>query len=64
LTNQRIYQWNHSIGETVAALIRHGLQLDWLVEHDRTSFARFPWLIQAGEQQWVLPPGRPRVPLS
>jgi SAM-dependent methyltransferase len=64
LTNQRIYQWNHGIGETVTALIRHGLQLDWLVEHDWTSFARFPWLIETGEQQWVLPPDRPRVPLS
>jgi SAM-dependent methyltransferase len=64
LRNRRTYDWNHSIGETVTALIRHGLQLDWLAEHDWTSFARFPWMIEAGDQHWVLPTDRPRVPLS
>jgi SAM-dependent methyltransferase len=34
MVNRRQYEWNHGIGETVSALVRHGLRLEWLVEHD------------------------------
>lgn len=37
----RMYEWNHSLGETVTALIRHGLQLVWLREHDWAVWPRF-----------------------
>jgi SAM-dependent methyltransferase len=60
----RIYEWNHSIGEIVTALIRHGLHLDWLVEHDWTVWRRFPWLITNEQGRWISPPGVPRVPLT
>jgi SAM-dependent methyltransferase len=45
IEHRRIYEWNHGIGETVTALIRHGLALEWLVEHDWTVWQRFPWLV-------------------
>jgi len=61
---ERNYSWNHSLGEIVTAVIDHGFVLEGLEEHDWTSFARFPWLVRAGDQRYVLPPGRPRVPLS
>jgi len=64
LRAKRIYEWNHSIGEVVTALIRHGLRLDWLVEHDWTVWPRFPWLVKTDEGQWTPPPGVPRAPLS
>ena len=64
LVNRRNYQWNHGIGETVTALIRHGLRLDWLVEHDWTEVDRFPWLIANDKQQWTTPVGMPRLPLT
>jgi SAM-dependent methyltransferase len=60
----RIYEWNHSIGEIVSALIRHGLRLDWLVEHDWTSWRRFSFLVAIEGRRWTTPPGMPRVPLS
>jgi hypothetical protein len=63
IASRRSYEWNHGIGETVTALIRHGLRLEWLVEHDWTGYPRFPWLLQRGEGQWA-PPGAPRVPLT
>ncbi len=60
----RTYQWNHSIGEIVTALIRHGLQLEWLAEHDWTTWRRFAWLVPAAPGEWTCPAGTPRMPLS
>lgn len=60
----RNYTWNHSLGEIVTAVVGHGFALERLEEHDWTSFARFPWLVQTGPHHYALPPGRPRVPLS
>jgi SAM-dependent methyltransferase len=58
------YGWNHSLGEIVGALLGRALRLDLLDEHDWTSFARFPWLVEADEEEFVTPDGRVRVPLS
>jgi hypothetical protein len=49
LVNQRTYEWNHSIGETATAMIRPGLRLEWLQEHDWTVWPRFPWLIASSD---------------
>ena len=64
IDSRRSYTWNHGIGETVTSLIRHGLVLDWLVEHDWTVWDRFPWLVRDGEEKRVVPESMPRVPLS
>ena len=63
-STERNYSWNHSLGEIVTAVVDHGFVLEGLEEHDWTSFARFPWLVREGDQRYVLPPGRPRIPLS
>ncbi len=60
----RCYQWNHSIGEIVTAILDHGLCLERLVEHDWTDWRRFPWLVARGERRWTLPRGKPPFPLS
>ena len=36
------HEWNHGIGEVVTALMRHGLQLTMLVEHDTVPWEAFP----------------------
>ena len=64
LSRRRTFEWNHALGETVTALIQHGLQLVWLEEHDWAVWQRFPWLVASGEGRWVTPPGMPRVPLE
>jgi len=58
------YGWNHGIGEILGALIEAGLRIDRLDEHDWTSFQRFPWLVETGEEEFVTPAGQVRVPLS
>lgn len=64
LINTRTYEWNHGIGELVTSLLDRGLQLDSLVEHDWTVWARWPWLTSNGEGGWTTPPGAPRMPLT
>ncbi len=64
LTNARAYEWNHSIGEIVTAVIASGLRVIELTEHDWTVWARFPWLVETDDHRWATPEGRPRVPLS
>jgi SAM-dependent methyltransferase len=64
LVNVRSYEWNHSLGLVVTALVDRGLRLDSLIEHDWTVHQRFPWLIETAAGHWTTPPGRPRLPLS
>jgi SAM-dependent methyltransferase len=64
LPGDTTYGWNHGLGEIVGALLGRGLRLDLLDEHDWTSFARFPWLVETGEEEFVTPADRIRVPLS
>jgi SAM-dependent methyltransferase len=60
----RSYEWNHSLGEIVTALVAHGLRITMLSEHDWTVWQRWPWLVEVGPQQWTMPPGTPRIPLT
>ncbi len=64
LTATRTYEWNHSIGETVMALIDQGLVIDSLIEHDWTVFRQFPSLVEISKGCFAFPVGRPRMPLS
>jgi SAM-dependent methyltransferase len=64
MANRHQYEWNHGIGETLSALVRHGLRLEWLVEHDWTVWPHFPWLVEKADGTWGAPVGGPRLPLS
>lgn len=64
ITHRRNYSWNHGLGEIVTALVTRGLVLESLVEHDWTSFRRFPFLVQTDRHQWTTPPGMARIPMS
>jgi SAM-dependent methyltransferase len=62
--HKRHYEWNHSIGELITAVIRHGMRVDQFIEHDWTVFPRFPWLVEREHHIWAPPDGMPRVPLT
>jgi SAM-dependent methyltransferase len=64
LVNSGSYEWNHSIGEIVTAVLDHGLRIEGLTEHDWTVWPRFPWLIETADHRWKAPPDKPRVPLT
>jgi SAM-dependent methyltransferase len=64
LEHQRTYEWNHSLGEITTALMVRGLRIDQLTEHDWTVCPQFPWLERGPDDMWVIPEGRPRIPLT
>lgn len=64
LDNTRSYEWNHSLGEIISAVVAHGLVVDGLMEHDWTVWPRFPWLVETDDGRWATPPGEPRAALS
>jgi SAM-dependent methyltransferase len=49
------FEWNHSLGEIVTAVIDAGLQLDFLHEQDWTVYRALPWLVEAQRGIWRLP---------
>ena len=49
---------------TFIGLIGAGLTIDFLNEHDIVVWQAFSFLVEAGEDQFALPEGQPRVPLS
>ncbi len=64
ILNRRNYSWNHGLGETITALVAHGLCLEWIVEHDWAPWQRFPFLVEQGRHHWTTPAGMPRIPMS
>jgi 2-polyprenyl-3-methyl-5-hydroxy-6-metoxy-1,4-benzoquinol methylase len=61
--HNQTYEWTHSLGEVVTALAANGLQLEFLHEHDWSTFKMFPFLVEEGPHRWVLPEHRGSVPL-
>ena len=64
LDRTRTYEWNHSLGEIVNALLERGFRIDRLEELPWTRWQRFPWLSRLDDGRWALPERRPKVPLS
>lgn len=60
------YEWAHTIGDVVTALIGAGLEIRSLVEHDVIAFKAWPQLVEvAGEAKlWRMPEGEPKIPLE
>jgi SAM-dependent methyltransferase len=55
LHNQRTYSWMHPLGETVSALIRAGLTLEWLHEHDCVPWRMFDCLVEGDDGMYRWP---------
>lgn len=64
ISSRRSYEWNHSLGEIVSALIARGLRIDALEELDWTVWRRYPWLDVSPDGRYTVPTGKPRLPLS
>ncbi len=65
MTNTVTHSWNHGLGETVTALLRRGLVVTLLEEHDSVPFAPFPDLMTVDEiGEWRLTDHPDRVAMS
>lgn len=60
------YSWPHPLSEVVMALVRAGLVLEELREHDHVIWKAFPFCVEEtvdGERRWRLPAHLPQLPL-
>ena len=62
--NTESYEWNHSLGEIVSAVIDAGLRLEWLREHTWTEYQALPWAVRVGPRLYRLPESSPQLPLQ
>src|SRR5215213_749018 len=62
-TNNITYEWNHTLGKVVSAVISAGLNVELLHEFDYTMFPRWPFLEKSGFDTYRLPQGTPQIPL-
>lgn len=59
------HEWNHGLGEVISALLRHGLELVALEEHDCIPWEALPGQMVLGEDgEWRLGSEPWRLPLS
>jgi SAM-dependent methyltransferase len=57
------YSWNHSLSEVVNALIRHGLQIEFLTEFPFSSYNCFKGLVQGEDGNWRVQGLENKIPM-
>ncbi|MEQ9143371.1 MAG: class I SAM-dependent methyltransferase [Parvibaculaceae bacterium] len=60
--NNVTVQWNHSLGAVVTALVKAGLTVTELTEHDETMVKGWDFLEARGNGLWAMPADRPNLP--
>lgn len=64
-TATRSHSWNHGLGETVSALLRRGLTITMLEEHDSVPWEALPGQMSCDERgEWRLTERPERLPLT
>jgi SAM-dependent methyltransferase len=63
LRNTRTYEWNHGLGEVVMSLLRRGLVLETLDEHDGLEWQMFPHMVFEDGFYKLPPEQRALVPM-
>lgn len=58
------YEWQHSIGEILDALLAAGLQIEFFREHPFLTWNHLPCMVRGDDGYWRLPQGFPAFPLS
>ena len=61
--NATTYTWVHPLGAVISALLKAGMTLDWLHEHDAVTWHMFDVLIRGVDRLWRWP-DKPWLPLA
>ena len=64
LRNSREHIWLYELAQVITVLLEAGLTLTAIAEHDASCSAILPGMTQRADGMWVLPAGRPSLPLS
>jgi SAM-dependent methyltransferase len=62
LANSKTYEWSHSIGEIVNALIKSGLEIQFIHEFPFSFHKYIPCMVLGEDGWWRLPDGDERIP--
>jgi SAM-dependent methyltransferase len=57
------YEWTHSLGDIINALIAAGLKIEFLHEFPFGCYAHFPFMVQGDDGWWRLKDGDGTIPL-
>ncbi len=57
------YEWSHSLGDVVNALLDAGLRLEVLHEFPFASYRALPFMVEGADRRWRLPEHQESVPL-
>lgn len=63
IKSTRTYEWNHGLGEVVTAVLKQGLVLRTLEEHDGLEWQMFPHMVRENRQYKLPPDQRSLVPM-
>lgn len=62
--NSRNHGWSYDLGRIITVLIKAGLQIEFVHEHDFTCNDSWPCMVEREDGMWTLPKGWPKMPLS
>jgi SAM-dependent methyltransferase len=57
------YEWHHTMGDIVNALVDHDFSIQFLHEYPFSVYRGFPFLVKGEDDKWYLPDKRKDVPL-
>ena len=63
VANATTYTWVHPLGAVISALLKAGMTLDWLHEHDAVTWHMFDVLVRGADRLWRWP-DKPWLPLA
>jgi len=63
VVNATTYTWVHPLGDIISGLLRAGMSLDWLHEHDGVTWHMFNVLVRSADGLWRWP-DKPWLPLA
>jgi len=63
VANATTYTWVHPLSTVISALLKAGMRLDWLHEHDAVTWHMFDVLVRGADRLWRWP-DKPWLPLA
>lgn len=60
--HNRVFEHNWSMGPVITAVIRAGLTVELVGEHEMGVEQKWPFMVRGDDGFWVVPKGRPSIP--
>lgn len=64
IPNTKTYEWTWSLSEIVNALIKNGLEIEFIHEYDKLFFQAYPDMVEVDDGWWVFEHLRGKIPLT